>query len=143
MPDPFLSALCLPKLFSLHYIYVGRPHTWVQDSLLSAAHSSSRPPTHTCRYLFNPRDNLLQVEVCMAEGCMPPTMLLVATARAAKAVLKEQPGINNFAKSVQVRGECTQGPGAACSRPSHTHIHTHESCLISCFCPLLAAPCRS
>lgn len=53
-------------------------------------------------YLFNPRDNLLQVEVCMAEGCMPPTMLLVATARAAKAVLKEQPGINNFAKSVQV-----------------------------------------
>lgn len=106
-----VCALCLPKLFSLHHILWGRLHTWVPISLLSAANSSSLPPPHTCRYVFNPRDNLLQVEVCMAEGCMPPTVLLVATAKAAKAVLKEQPGINNYAKSVQVRGNCTQGLG--------------------------------
>lgn len=53
--------------------------------------------------MFNPRPDLLQLDVVMNEGCMPPTVLMIAAPKVAKALLKDQPGIKDFAKTVQVR----------------------------------------
>lgn len=63
--------------------------------------SSPRPLPPTIRYLFQPRPDLLAVDVIMTD--MPPTVLAVATPKAIKNLTKEQPGIRDYAKPITVR----------------------------------------
>jgi hypothetical protein len=53
--------------------------------------------------MFSPRPDVLQLDVVMNEGCMPPTVLMLASPKVAKALLKDQPGIKDYTKTVQVR----------------------------------------
>jgi hypothetical protein len=62
----------------------------------------SSPPPSACRDLFQPIPDLLQVDVVLGEGCMPPMVLMIAAQKAGKALLSNQPGIKDYAKSVQV-----------------------------------------
>lgn len=73
----------------------------------------SPPPPELlpCRDLFQPIPDTLQVDVVLGEGCMPPTVLMVAAPKAGKALLSDKPGMKDYATSVRVDSDCGQGGG--------------------------------
>lgn len=61
-------------------------------------------------YLLSPREDMLELEVFMAEAGMPQTMLLMGQPKLVKALLKENDGkIGKFAKALQVAKERVPG----------------------------------
>lgn len=58
-------------------------------------------------YMFQPRPDLLSVDVIMND--MPPTVLALGTPKGLKDLLKEQPGIKDYAKTMSVAKDRANG----------------------------------